>query len=167
MHSDFRPNSESNRQSPAGSGGSGHFFGRSDFHRFRPILSRFPMKNRLIRENNPGEKSTRTNTELIIIVIFPPPPTIPPVFKAPPSNPPPPPHFRGQVAFNAETPVEAGHLVIFAIGKLLAFAIGVSARFPGDTLAPRPAMEGFWLGRKALVCQPVTYKGFGAVCFVG
>ncbi|CAJ1450933.1 unnamed protein product [Effrenium voratum] len=50
-----------------------------------------------------------------------------------------------QVAFNAETPVEAGHLVIFAIGKLLAFAIGVSARFPGDTLEP-VLIAGSFLG---------------------
>jgi hypothetical protein len=42
-------------------------------------------------------------------------------------------------------PGHAGYLLIFALGKLAAFALSVSLRFPGDTLEP-VLIAGAFLG---------------------
>lgn len=51
-----------------------------------------------------------------------------------------------QTALNQESEdVHAGHLLIFALGKMAAFTLSVSARFPGDTLEP-VLISGAFLG---------------------
>ena len=44
-----------------------------------------------------------------------------------------------------KNPGHAGYLLIFALGKLAAFALSVSLRFPGDTLEP-VLIAGAFLG---------------------
>lgn len=54
--------------------------------------------------------------------------------------------FRSlQEALNENFDVDAGHLLIFTVGKLAAFALSVSCRFPGDTLEP-VLISGAFLG---------------------
>ena len=54
--------------------------------------------------------------------------------------------FRSlQEAFNEDFSANGGELLIFAFGKLAAFALSVSCRFPGDTLEP-VLISGAFLG---------------------
>lgn len=54
--------------------------------------------------------------------------------------------FRSlQEALNENFDVDAGHLLIFTLGKLAAFALSVACRFPGDTLEP-VLISGAFLG---------------------
>lgn len=63
-----------------------------------------------------------------------------------------------QQNLDQDYPGHAGHLVIFALGKLAAFALSVSARFPGDTLEP-VLIAGSFLGAAVGKHLPVEVVG--------
>eukprot|EP00435_Cladocopium_sp_Y103_P014615 s3064_g3.t1 len=76
------------------------------------------------------------------------------------------------VALNSE--VTENDALIFAIGKLSAFALGVAARFPGDTLEPVLISGGFlgaWVGQwlpmeeSRSACEIFGMVGLFASCF--
>jgi len=77
-------------------------------------------------------------------------------------------------ALNQSLEVQNHDALIFAIGKLAAFALGVAARFPGDTLEPVLISGGFlgaWVGRWLHVeegrsaCEIFGMVGLFASCF--
>ncbi|CAJ1355300.1 unnamed protein product [Effrenium voratum] len=70
-----------------------------------------------------------------------------------------------QEALTENPDLQASHALIFAFGKLCAFALGVSARFPGDTLEPVLISGGFlgaFVGR--LLPAELTGGSGGSLC---